>query len=205
MNELLSDSVATFEVTDLKQWSYCPRLLYYRYCLPEVRPITDLMEAGIRSHADETGREERRSLRTYGMSEGERSFDVVLHSDSLGLRGRLDLAIVVPNRADPRAEAIVVEYKDSEKAAGAHFKMQLAAYALLLEEAWKLQVRRGFIYSIPLRKAEAISITPTLRRNVQLQVAAMHRAIAGELMPPAPTNRRPCISCEFRRFCNDVV
>jgi CRISPR-associated exonuclease Cas4 len=205
MNELLSDSVATFEVTDLKQWSYCPRLLYYRYCLPEVRPITDLMEAGIRSHADETGREERRSLRTYGMSEGERSFDVVLHSDSLGLRGRLDLAIVVPNRADPRAEAIVVEYKDSEKAAGAHFKMQLAAYALLLEEAWKLQVRRGFIYSIPLRKAEAISITPTLRRNVQQQVAAMHKAIAGELMPPAPTNRRPCVSCEFRRFCNDVV
>jgi CRISPR-associated exonuclease Cas4 len=205
MNELVVERLETFEVTDLKQWSYCPRVLYYRYCLPEVRPITDLMEAGIRSHADETGREERRSLRTYGMSEGERSFDVVLHSDSLGLRGRLDLAIVVPNRADPRAEAIVVEYKDSEKAAGAHFKMQLAAYALLLEEAWKLQVRRGFIYSIPLRKAEAISITPTLRRNVQQQVAAMHKAIAGELMPPAPTNRRPCVSCEFRRFCNDVV
>jgi CRISPR-associated exonuclease Cas4 len=205
MNELLSDSVATFEVTDLKQWSYCPRLLYYRYCLPEVRPITDLMEAGIRSHADETGREERRSLRTYGIAEGERTFDVVLHSDTLGLRGRLDLAIVVPSRTAPRAEAIVVEYKDSEKAAGAHFKMQLAAYGLLLEEAWQLPVRRGFIYSIPLRKAEAISITPTLRRNVQLQVAAMHRAIAGELMPPAPTNRRPCISCEFRRFCNDVV
>src|SRR6185295_8353740 len=47
-----------FEVTDLKQWTYCPRVLYYRYCLPEIRPITDLITAGIRSHSDEAGREE---------------------------------------------------------------------------------------------------------------------------------------------------
>ena len=77
-----------------------------------------------------------------------------LRSARLGLRGRLDLAIAVPDRAAPGAEAIVVEYKDSEKPAGPHFKLQLAAYALLLEEAWGLPVRRGFIYGIPLRRAE---------------------------------------------------
>lgn len=47
-----------FEVTDLKQWTYCPRVLYYRYCLPDIRPVTDLMRAGIGSHSDEVGREE---------------------------------------------------------------------------------------------------------------------------------------------------
>jgi CRISPR-associated exonuclease Cas4 len=199
MNELL------FEVTDLKQWAYCPRVLYYRYCLPEIRPITDLIRAGITSHRDETGREERRSLRTYGLREGERAFDVGLRSITLGVRGRLDLAIGVPDRATPGAEAIVVEYKDSEKPAGPHFKLQLAAYALLLEEAWGLPVRRGFIYSIPLREAEIISITPGLRQKVRQTVTAMRAAIAGERMPDAPANRRPCVSCEFRRFCNDVV
>ena len=35
-----------FEVTDLKQWIYCPRVLYYRYRLPEIRPTTDLIAAG---------------------------------------------------------------------------------------------------------------------------------------------------------------
>ncbi len=122
-----------FEVTDLKQWAYCPRVLYYRYCLPEIRPITDLITAGIASHRDEGTREERRSLRTYGLTVGERIFDIGLRSAALGLRGRLDLAIAVPSRAAPAAEAIVVEYKDSEKPAGPHFKLQLAAYALLLE------------------------------------------------------------------------
>src|SRR5262245_51296344 len=158
MIEATSDLL--FEVTDLKQWTYCPRVLYYRYCLPEIRPITDLIAAGIASHHDEGAREELRSLRNYGLEVGERAFDVPLSSATLGLRGRLDLAIAVPDRAAPGAEAIVVEYKDSEKPAGAHFKLQLAAYALLLEEAWDLPVRRGFIYSIPLRQSEIIVITP---------------------------------------------
>lgn len=203
MTETANDLL--FEVTDLKQWTYCPRVLYYRYCLPEVRPITDLIAAGIRSHGDEMGREERRSLRTYGLTTGQRVFDIGLRSTALGLRGRLDLAIAVPDRAAPGAEAMVVEYKDSEKAAGPHFKLQLAAYALLLEEAWRLPVRRGFIYSIPLREAEIISITPALRQKVRQAVEAMRQAIAGERMPEAPASRRPCVSCEFRRFCNDVV
>ena len=111
-------------MTDLKQWTYCPRVLYYRYCLPEIRPVTDLIAAGIRSHADETGREERRSLRTYGLTDGERAFDVGLRSAALHLRGRLDLAIAVPARVAPGAEAYLVEYKDSEKPAGPHFKLQ---------------------------------------------------------------------------------
>jgi len=194
-----------FEVTDLKQWTYCPRVLYYRYCLPEIRPITDLITAGIASHRDEGAREERRSLRNYGLAVGEHAFDVPLRSPTLGLRGRLDLAIAVPDRAAPGAEAVVVEYKDSEKPAGSHFKLQLAAYALLLEEAWGLPVRRGFIYSIPLRQAELIVITPALRQKVRQTIADMQAAIVGEQMPDAPASRRPCVSCEFRRFCNDVV
>src|SRR5262245_51277213 len=155
-----------FEVTDLKQWSYCPRVVYYRYCLPDIRPITNLMAAGIAGHTDEAGREERRSLRTYGLTVGERATDLPLRSTRLGLRGRLDLAIAVPDRAAPGAEAIVVEYKDSEQALGAHFKLQLAAYALLLEESWALPVRRGFIYRIPLRRAEVVPITEALRAKV---------------------------------------
>lgn len=196
---------ALFEVTDLKQWTYCPRVVYYRYCLPTVRPVTSLMRAGQDSHRDEGGREARRSLRTYGLATGERQFDVWLRSGRLGLRGRLDLAIALPDRTAPGAEAVVVEYKDSERVAQPHFTLQLAAYALLLEEAWGLPVRRGFLYSIPLRRAEAVAITPALRRKVTGAVATLRAVVQGERLPPAPASRRRCVTCEFRRFCNDVV
>lgn len=195
----------TLEVTDLKQWRYCPRVVWYRHCLPAVRPITDLMAHGIARHRDEAGREERRSLRPYGLAAGERSFDLALYSARLGLRGRLDLAIATPDRVSPGAEAVVVEYKDSEQRPGAHFKLQLAAYALLLEEAWGLSVRAGWVYQIPLRRAERVAITPSLRRQVTEAVATIQGAIGGEVLPEPPASRRPCVGCEFRRFCNDVV
>lgn len=196
---------ATLEVTDLKQWRYCPRIVWYRYCLPQIRPITSLMRQGIAAHEDEAAREERRSLRPYGLGTGERAFDLRLHSTRLGLRGRLDLAIATPDRASPGATGVVIEYKYSETAAGAHFKLQLAAYALLLEEAWGLSVPTGFLYQIPLRRAERVSITVALRRQVATTSAAIHRAIATEALPPPPASRRPCVTCEFRRFCADVV
>jgi CRISPR-associated exonuclease Cas4 len=193
------------EVTDLKQYTYCPRILFYRYCLPDIRPLTFLMEEGIRQHEQEEVREDRRSLRHYGLKEGERNFHVIIRSDALGLVGCMDMVIVTPSRASQNAEAIIVEYKYSEQKAGPHFKLQLAAYALLIEEAWKLPVTRGYIYSIPQRKAEQISITPRLKKQVVQTTEAIRQSIAREVMPPPPSKLQRCLSCEFRRFCNDVV
>jgi len=198
-------SKLTLEVTDLKQWRYCPRIVWYRYCLPDIRPITTQMRHGQANHDAEETREARRSLRSYGLSSGERHFDLRLSSEKLGVRGRLDLAIAVPDRSSAGTEAVVVEYKDSEARPGPHFKLQLATYALLLEEAWNLPVKLGWIYLIPLRQAERIPITAALRRQVHETVDTIQAAIAGEGMPAPPTNRAPCMGCEFRRFCNDVV
>lgn len=191
------------EVTDLKQWTYCPRVVYYRYGLPRIRPITYTMEAGMLAHAEAASREERRSLRAYGLAEGERFFDVALRSERLHLSGRVDLVIRVQTAQGPAG--IVVDYKLSERQAGAHFKVQLAAYALMLEEAWEMPVQRAYLYHIPQRQAEAIPITAALRRKVETTIEAIHTTIAGEAMPQPPARLGPCVACEFRRFCNDVV
>jgi len=193
------------EVTDLKQYTCCPRFVYYRYCLPRIRPITYTMEEGIRCHEEEETREERRSLRNYGLTSGERIYRLPLQSRRLGLTGRIDLAIATPSREAPGAKAIVVEYKLSEQKAGSHFTLQLAAYALLIEEAWGLPVDQGFLYSIPLRKAEPVAITQHLRRKVIQTVAQIRQIVESEIMPSPPGSLRRCVTCEFRRFCNDVV
>ena len=194
-----------FEVTDLKQYTVCPRIVYYRYCLPRVRPVTELMTEGILRHEEEDAREERRSLRNYGLREGERVAHLALRSTILGLTGRLDLAIATPSRASKDAEGVVVEYKYSEQKAGPHFALQLAAYALLLEEAWSIPVKRGYLYSIPLKRAEQIPITPHLRKKVVQTVEYIRQSVESEVLPAAPSSQYRCVACEFRRFCNDVV
>lgn len=194
----------TFEVTDLRQWAYCPRVVYYQYCLPDIRPMTKLMIAGMEDHRAESGREERRSLRTYGLKQGERFFDVPLRSETLGLRGRVDLVIAIPDRQHA-TEVVVVEYKSTEGKAAPHVKLQLTAYALMLEEAWGIPVKRGFIYHMPERKAEPVTISAALRERVRAAVADIRETVDRERMPAPPASRRQCAVCEFRRFCNDVV
>jgi len=191
-----------FTVTDLKQWVYCPRVLYYHHCLPDIRPVTHKMEAGIEAGRAEEDREERRSLRAYGLEHGEREFNVRLSSERLGLRGEVDMVITLSGPAGP--EIIPVDYKLS-RIAGPHFKLQLAAYALLLEEARGGEVRRGFLYSIPLRRAEVVPIDQKLRQKLIVTLEAMRQMLETEKMPSPTPNVRKCVACEFRRFCNDVL
>lgn len=193
------------EVTDLKQWSYCPRVVFYRYCLPRLRPITGKMEEGILRHTEEREREERRLLRSYGLTEGERFFDVPMRSPALGLSGQLDLLIITPGKEAPGAEGIVVEYKLSDRKPGPHVKLQLAAYGLLVETLWNIPVHRGFLYLLPLRRAEPITFTRRLKNRVHGTVSAIRATIEREELPPPPDRQAICVSCEFRHFCHDVL
>lgn len=193
------DIEAPFRVTDLKQWVYCRRVLYYAVCLPDIRPVTYKMQAGVEAGRDEEGREARRSLRSYGLEQGRREFNVPLVSDRLGLRGAVDMVIWL----EGQGEVIPVDYKLSE-IAGIHFKLQLAAYGLMLEETSGLRARRGFLYSIPRRRAEEVPLGMRLREQLTAALDAMHKMLRYESMPDPTPQRAKCVACEFRRFCNDV-
>lgn len=192
-----------FIVTDLRQYSYCPRILYYTYCLPLVRPTTYKMEAGVEAHRREVQREGRRSLKPYGLSEGERFTQVEVESCRLGLRGKLDLLIKSEQNGDARL--IPVEYKYSRREVGPHVRIQLTAYAMMLEEAHDTTIERGLVYLIPRREVVEVPITAPLRRKLLAQLEEMREIVLNERMPDPPKSRRQCVNCEFRRFCNDVL
>jgi len=187
-----------FTVTDLKQYTYCPRVVFYTYCLPLLCRETFKMRASKLAHQEEALREKRRSLRAYGLPEGERSFDVHLFSSALGLRGRADMVI------DTGEDLIPVDYKLTNRKPGPHFRLQLAAYGVMLEETSTRPVRRGYLYSMLPRKADEVRLTPQLRAKVVRTATAMRHMVEAEAMPPPPSRRGRCVACEFRRFCNDL-
>ena len=192
------------KVTDLKQYTYCPRIPYYQYCLPAVRPTTYKMEAGIRAQDGAEERERRRSLRAYGLAEGERHFNVSVASERLGVSGQIDL--VIRHAVDGEERLVPVDYKLSRREPGRHFKLQLACYALLLEEAWQLPVEDGFLYLIPARRAVRVPITTRLRNDVRRRLEEIRSMVLAERMPAVAAKQRSrCVDCEFRRFCNDML
>jgi CRISPR-associated exonuclease Cas4 len=199
---MLEGTVDLLIVTDLKQYAYCPRVFYYNRCLPDVRPTTYKMEAGIEAGQEEKERARRRTLHAYHLDGigGQRHFDVPATSEALGLTGIVDEVVEV---AAPEAELIPVDYKLARQASY-HFKLQLAAYAILLEDTYHLPVRRGFIYLIPLRRAEEVPVTGRLRRKLATLLDEMRLIVQTERMPPQNEWPSRCANCEFRRFCNDV-
>lgn len=189
-----------FRVTDLKQYAYCPRILYYHTVLPQVRPVTYKMEAGIAAHRTAESREKRRSLRTYGLQTGQRFFNVSLYDAALRLSGEVDLVI------ETESELIPVDFKHARRE-GAHFRLQLAAYGRLLAAAdpkSMLTVERGFLYLIPARKAVEVSFSARLQRRLDSALQTMHDMATKQQLPPPPRQRGRCVDCEFRRFCNGV-
>lgn len=191
-----------FVVSDLRQYAYCPRVVYFRYCLPLVRPVTFKMELGAAAHLEEHQRERRRTLALYGLVEGKRLFDVWVESERLGLRGRIDMVIDLGSGGE--RELVPVDYKQTGYRPGRHVQWQVAAYGMMLEESWGAPVRRGFVYTTLAKRAHEVKLTPPLRREVEDAVQAMRAMVMMEQMPPPVRQHAKCVSCEFRRFCNDV-
>ncbi len=143
-------------------------------------------------------REERRSLKAYRLSQGERQFNISLYSARLALSGKLDMAILTGN------EIIPVDFKNTSGSVGLNHKYQLVGYALLLEDKWQKPVRRGFVYLVPQKKAEEIIITDNMRIFFKQTLAKIRKMIESESLPLPVRRKGHCTDCEFINFCNDI-
>jgi CRISPR-associated exonuclease Cas4 len=186
---------AMVTVTDLRQYTYCPRVVYYMAMLP--RPLTGKMREGHKAHEDEEDRERRRSLRPYRLAHGEREYGVRLEDRALGLRAMLDMLVVTAD------EVIPIEHKLSSGPLAATHRVQLMAYALLASAEYGLPAKRGFVYWIPLRRASEVHFTPDLALQTHAVIQAVQELRQSEALPSATPVLGRCSDCEYRRFCGD--
>ena len=186
-------------VSDLKQYIYCPRIIYFYYVLPIPRRVTKKMEYGRLEHLEIQHLEKRRKLKAYGLLDGTRDFQVFLQSARLGLHGLLDMTISTAS-----GESYPVEFKHSISKKGLHQKYQLAAYAMLLEEAIRRPVRYGFLYLIPTKTIVPVEITTSMREHVKKALSAIRNVIASEKIPRYIRSKQRCTDCEFKNYCADL-
>jgi CRISPR-associated exonuclease Cas4 len=185
-------------VTDLKQWVYCPRIPYYHHVMPVEFARTYKMERGRDIEAAVQAMEKRRGFRRYGLERGERRFGVWLHSAALGLSGKLDLLITTEEACYP------VDFKDTEGGVRYNHRIQLAAYALLVEENFVRPVPTAFVYLVPSRQLVTVPVGRKEREQVLSAIVEMRRVIEEEDMPGPTLVRARCIACEFRNYCADI-
>jgi len=185
-------------VNDLKQQAYCPRVIYFRHCLPLTGRMTFKMVEGQTRQDEVTRFERRRSLQRYGLRDAERRFDLHVRSEQLRLSGRIDMALVAPELVVP------VDFKSTEGPGAANWQLQLVAYTLILEEQFGRPSPFGLLYLLGPGRVVRVRSDAADRREVIAALDHARALVCSEGMPgPTPVRGR-CRDCEFRRYCNDV-
>jgi CRISPR-associated exonuclease Cas4 len=185
-------------VNDLKQYEYCPRIVFYNTVMPLDRKVTFKMQRGTEAEFHLDALEKRRSLRRYKLGDGERRFHVWLHSERLGLSGKMDLLIVSSQGYFP------VDFKYTRGRPHRNHISQLAGYAVLAEEQYQTTIETAFIYLAPVGELVAINITKELKEEVSDRLSSMRKMILDEILPPPTQVRARCAECEFRNYCGDI-
>jgi len=106
-------------VTDLKQWGYCGRIVYYQWVMPGAGKPTFKMEEGRRAQEVLEKLETRRTLGRYGLEGARREFGVWLSDEELGLTGKVDLLLV------GEGVGSVLEFKLTSGEPGENHRLQL--------------------------------------------------------------------------------
>ena len=185
-------------VTDLKQWAYCQRIVYYRQIMPGIGKPTFKMQEAHRAQDLIESLEMRRVITKYGLDGARRRFGVWLSDDKLGLSGKIDLVL------ETDAEAVVVDFKLTSGDPGENHRMQLAGYALLVQSATGLKVHRTFLYRIPDSRVFEIPIDDRRIQEVQIALTAMRQNRDLEILPEPTSVRARCVECEYQNYCADV-
>ncbi len=185
-------------VSDIRQYMYCPRIIYFDYVVVVPRHITFKMEKGKTAQEDFSHKEKRRTLAKWGLEDGQREFHVPVKSEKLGLFGILDMLITSDSGLYP------VEYKNTFGSVAIHHKYQLIAYAMMVEEERRKPVREGFIYLIPQNKMEKFFVDEGARFYTKKICTQIRQIIENQTFPEATRKKGRCRDCEFRNYCRDV-
>jgi CRISPR-associated exonuclease Cas4 len=183
----------------IRQWSYCPRVPFFSYVVPVFAKPSFKMETGQVHHRALEALEKRRVLKRYGLERAERIFGLRLHSPGRGLTGIVDMVLRDGRLYYP------VEFKHSRRDGFHNHKLQLVAYAVLIEEVLGGTSPFGFIHNSWTGRTYQVEFTSSLRAEFEVALIALRKMIAEQRLPEPTPNRAKCRDCEFRNWCGDVL
>jgi len=182
-----------FSAEDIRQFVYCPRIIYFRYVLRGHWVLTPKMLRGQSLH-------ERLCRGKDKETEGfiTRYYNVRLEDSDLGLFALIDIIEFDGNNIK------IIELKTGKHKPGyiadTH-KLQVVAEAILAELSFGITVTRGAVWYEKDNETIEFEITDRDRMKVLYVLREMKRIVKNEIFPIIERPSRKCIDCEYKRFC----
>ncbi len=197
MTPFISDGEA-LTVSDIVQYYYCPRKVYFIRTLQIPQTSKKKMVYGRIDESEELNRMLNRKdlfgIKKEMVSEIRRRISI--SNEKLKLYGIVDLFLILIDK-----EYIPIELKYSDfPELDIRWKKQLYAYASLMDSNFNTIVKRGILYFTKQNITKQIEITYENKKQIELDVEKILTLIRTEHLPPK-TESKKCRYCEMIKFC----
>lgn len=121
-----------------------------------------------------------------------------IFAEDLGISGKVDQVLVYPDCVVP------IELKSGKapkEGAWENHKVQLAAYALLLESVFKVSIGAGYVKYIDEGISRRIEINAFLKDQVRELIASVNGLLQSRSLPGKCGNVNKCEKCGLKKIC----
>ena len=187
---------SSIPVNLIRQWCYCPRVVYYMELMNVNFHRPSWVQQGQDFHCLERKLWKRRNLARFKLNEGKTYHNLTLKDEELLLHGIVDMAI----ETDDAVYASEFKITADNKKRGD--QLQLVAYAMLLEKRFSKPSPVGFL--IGKGKALYEIKTSIEKRDDVLRIRDnIQKTLAHGMKPNTSATILQCCNCEYINFCND--
>lgn len=198
-----------FGAEDVRQYVYCPRIIYFRYVLRTKAPRTAKMKKGTEKHSKVVKRQEVAMKRLERGMVGERTSkddysyrEIWLVDDELGVKARVDLMQI--SRGKQKEPVCVITEIKTGRAPTVMSKshlLQLSTQAILVERQFRMAVTQVRIHYQANNKEVVEELTDGLRTEALETLRIMRQLVINEWIPNPTPQKKKCRDCEFWRSC----
>ena len=124
--------------------------------------------------------------------------ELSIESDTLQLRGIVDKIEIHKERYVP------IELKTGKapkEGVWPGHKIQIAAYALMLEEKYQKPVKEAFVHYLDNREKRHIAINPFMKEEIINLVLEIQELLEKKSLPNYCQNKNKCVSCGVKETC----
>lgn len=185
--------------SEVMEYLYCPRFTYFLNVLriDQNEDKRFKVQKGRRIHEDRMKNNKaymRKKIPTI-----KKEMDIYLADPELGIRGIVDEVLWLKNGT---LAPVDYKYTPHKETVYRTHKYQLVMYGLLLEKAYNMTVKRGYIsYIRGGSKTKEVEINAQLREKVLSVVKEIMQIIMSENLPKKTKYQIRCHDCTYKNIC----
>lgn len=194
-----TDSETIITISDVLEYLFCPRFIYYMYCLDIQQHQEKRFKVLKGREVHETRKLTNRDYVRKKLNCIRKESEVFIASKEYHIKGIVDEVLFLEDGTAAPLEYKFAEYKDRLFKT---YKFQMILQAILIRENYNIEVNRSYIcYTRSNSLVKEIEISPSDFKKAEKIIEEILDIVQKGLYPKTSRSSRKCVDCCYRNIC----